>query len=320
MKLSQLGERKIIEELRGYFKPCSHLREGIGEDAAVVELDHKLLISSCEMIREASHIPEEMTPWQVGWYSVNVALSDIASMGARPLGLLFSLGLPEEMAWDYLRYLAGGIRDACDTHDTCVLGGDTKAHSELSIAPTALGIAGRVMTRSRAEVDELICVTGNIGEAAAGFHCLVKHLEMADRERLLKKAFEPLARVKEGMAISRYSKCCTDISDGLAYSLHEIAEQSGVGFEVHEGRVPGGRAVKEVSSLAGVPERELLFHKGGDFELLFTIKEKALESISEEMPGVVTPIGRVTGHGRALIDREGEAVELPYRGYESFLH
>ncbi len=321
MRLNQLGERKIIKILEEYFEPCTSTEVGIGDDAAAVRVNKKLLIVSTDMIRQKTHVPEEMQPWQVGWYSVNAALSDIASMGASPVGLLLSLGLPEEMSLDYLQSLASGIRDACSYHETCVIGGDTKAHSELTIAVTALGQAEKVMTRGSAEEGELICVTGRIGEAAAGFYCLVKNLEIPEREELLKAALEPTARVKEGIVIARYSKCCMDISDGLAFSLHEIAKQSGVGFEVFEEKIPRSRAVKKVSSLAEVPEREIVFHKGGDFELLFTIREEKLQQLREDLKGMVeiTPIGRVTGEGRKLITEKGEEVELSGRGYESFI-
>jgi len=310
MKVSHLGERKVIELLEEYFT-------GIGDDAAVLEVGGKLLSASCDMVRESSHFPREMAAWERGWYAVNVALSDIASMGARPLGLLLSLGLPGETTVEHLRGVASGISDACSYQGTRVVGGDTKAQEELTLAMTALGESEKVMRRSGALEGELICVTGSIGDAAAGFYALTRGLEAGNKKELLRRAFRPVARVREGLKIAQYSRCCMDISDGLAFSLHEIARQSHRGFEVYMDRIPRSGAVKEVAALSGVEEGEILFHKGGEFELLFTLSEEHLEELEKSLPKLITPIGRVTTRKKRLL-AQGESLELPARGHESF--
>ncbi len=321
MKLFQIGERKIISILEEYFEPCSNVDTSIGDDAAVLKVNKRLIVVSSDMVREKTHVPREMSPWKVGWYSVNASLSDIASMGALPSGILLSLGLREDMRVEDLREFASGIKEACRYHNTYVIGGDTKAHSELTVVVTALGEADRVMRRNSARRGDLICVTGKIGEAAAGFYCLVNKLDISEKEYLLKAAFEPIARVREGNIIAEYSKCCMDISDGLAFSLYEIAEKSNYGFEVFEKKVPRSMGVKKVSRLVNIPEREMIFHKGGDFELLFTIAEGDFEPLKKALGDMIeiTHIGYITDAGRKLITEDGREVELPERGYESFM-
>jgi thiamine-monophosphate kinase len=324
MKLSQLGERNIIKVFAEIFGDCAAAEVGIGDDAAVIRADEALIVVSADMIRETTHIPREMTPEQAGSYAVNVNLSDLAAMGAKPLAMLFSFGLPGDKDETYVKRLAQGIKEACDAHEVCVIGGDTKEHSEVVISGFALGVAeaGRYLTRSGAKVGELLCVTGSLGAAAAGFYCLTRDIEHPNREDFLKAALEPRARVKEGLALAGSASACMDVSDGLAFSLHELARKSGVGFEVYEELLPRPEAVKEIAALASVDEREVLFHKGGDFELLFTVSEEAFPALQEEFKkrklAPISMIGRIINEGSWLITEKGEKVKLPARGYEAF--
>ncbi|MFQ6136544.1 MAG: thiamine-phosphate kinase, partial [Candidatus Hydrothermarchaeales archaeon] len=142
MKLSDLGERKVVDILtKKYGKDKGkNVIVGIGDDACVLDLNEKEhLVISTDIVFEKTHIPREMTPRQVGKYVVNINLSDIASMGAQPLGLLFSLGLPRDLDDDFIHELSEGINDAAREHEVPILGGDTKEHGEMVISGTALG-------------------------------------------------------------------------------------------------------------------------------------------------------------------------------------
>lgn len=324
MKLSELGERRVIEIFAEVLGGCGIAEVGIGDDASILRVGEALIVLSSDMIREGTHLPREMTPEQAGSYAVNVNLSDIAAMGAKPLAMLFSFGLPGDKGESYVRRLAQGIKDACDAHKVCVAGGDTKEHSEVVISGFVLGVveAGGYLTRSGARPGDLLCVTGSMGSAAAGFYCLTRNVEHPRREKFLKAALEPKARVEEGLALAGAASACMDVSDGLAFSLHEIARRSGVGFEVYEERVPRDKEVREIAALAGVDEREVVFHKGGDFELLFAVSEASLPELQEKFRhkklAPITDIGRVINEGSWLITEDGERVELPARGYDAF--
>ncbi|NOZ58455.1 MAG: thiamine-phosphate kinase [Euryarchaeota archaeon] len=323
MRLSELGERRVIELLAEVLGECGAAELGIGDDAAVLRLKDTRVVVSCDLVRESTHMPREMTPEQAGSYAVNVNLSDLAAMGAKPVALLFSLGLPADREEEYVRRLARGIRHACDAHGVCVAGGDTKEAGEVIISGFALGMAeGGYLTRSGAKPGEVLCITGELGSAAAGFYCLTRGIEHPEREEFLRAALEPRAKVREGMALLGYASACIDVSDGLAWSLHELARRSGAGFEVYEERLPRSRGIAEVAALAGVPEEELLFHKGGDFELLFSVSQEALPALKEEFKrrglAQVTEIGRVVEKGGWLITEGGERRRLPARGYEAF--
>lgn len=324
MRLSQLGERKIIELFARRLGTCEDLVLGIGDDACVFRLgpgDH--LIVTTDLLTEKAHIPKEMTPRQIGMMAVNVNLSDLAAMGAKPLGLVFSFGLPPELEAGFVEEMAEGMEKACKEHGTCTAGGDTKEHREMVIAGTAFGRAGeRYLTRGGARAGDLLCVTGTIGSATAGFYCITRGLAPEGRERFLRAALEPRARVKEGLVLVHHASACTDITDGLAWSLHELARRSGKGFLVYEDRVPIDEGIKEVAREAGVPMREVVFHKGGDYELLFAIPPAALEMVMGSLKDLgtkVTVIGEVTPKGGRIVAPDGKEGELEARGYESFV-
>jgi thiamine-monophosphate kinase len=316
MKLKELGERKIIEIFARNFDRCENAVVGIGDDAAVFKLDSEnYLVVSTDIITQKAHIPREMTPLQIGKYAVNVNLSDIACMGAKPLGLVFSFGLPGDIDEKFVEELSKGINEACREHGTYILGGDTKEHGEIVIAGTALGKAkkDRFLTRAGARAGDVIGVTGKIGSATAGFYCLTK--KIADADKFIKAALEPKARVKEGTILSKYASACMDVSDGLAFSLHEIARESNKGFRVYEERIPVDEDLNRVAELSGVSVREMVFHKGGDFELLFTAAKDKFEALEREIN--ITAIGEVTESG-AIIEKGGRESELEPRGYDSF--
>ncbi|MBU2559689.1 thiamine-phosphate kinase [archaeon] len=316
MKLSQLGERRIIEIFARNFDRCGSEIVGIGDDAAVFAIDgENYLVVSTDLITQKGHMPREMTPRQIGKYAVNVNLSDIASMGAKPLGLLFSFGLPSDLSDEFVEEISKGVNETCKEHGTCVLGGDTKKHSEIVISGTALGKVKKdaFLTRAGAQAGDIIGVTGKIGSAAAGFYCLINNIEGG--EKFIKAALEPTARIREGQVLAKYASSCMDISDGLAWSLHEIAKASGRGFRVIYEKIPVESGIEQVAERSGVSPEEIIFHKGGDFELLFTASKEKFETIEKEIG--VKAIGEIIEKG-TIIEKDGKESILEPRGHDSF--
>ena len=329
MKLSEIGERKLIEIFKKEFQKnrCENIIVGIGDDATVLKWDKEnYLVISSDMISKESHIPQEMTPYQIGKYVVNINLSDIASMGAKPLSLVFSFGLPPSLDENFIKELSKGINHASKEHQTCILGGDTKEHKEIVISGTAFGIVpqNNLLTRSGAKIGDMICVTGKIGQAAAGFYVLTHNIELEKKtkKRTIKAALEPQARVKEGTIIGRHANSCIDISDGLAYSLYEITKMSNVGATIHQDKIPTDPEIQTIAKKAKINKNEIILHKGGDYELLFTIPPEKYHQLKEEIKETktkITEIGEITKQDLKITTPDGKTTELEPRGYESFI-
>jgi thiamine-monophosphate kinase len=267
------------------------------------------------MLHRKTDFPQQMSGWQIGWMSVAVNLSDIASKGARPLGILMAMGLPPDTELDFLEDIIKGMDDCAQKFNTHILGGDTDSHDELTMSGTALGSINKklLVKRNGAKIGDLVCVTGNLGSAGAAIMSLEKGISV--EPKILKALFEPAPRINEGIAL--VGTCAVssmmDISDGLALSLHDIGKASIVGFKIYEDRLP---VLPEVTDLLDGDELlQAVVYTGGDFELLFTVppdKLRIVESVCS-----LTVIGEVINEG-IFIQRVSGIEELKGKGYEHF--
>jgi len=318
MKISELNERALIQRIAQLLpRHDKNIVVGAGEDdCAVLDIggDDFLLLTT-DMLHRKTDFPQQMTGWQIGWMSVAVNLSDIASKGAKPLGILMAMGLPPDTELDFLEAIIKGMDDCARKFNTHILGGDTDSHDELTMTGTALGSIKKklLVQRNGAKTGDLVCVTGNLGTAGAAIMSLEKSISV--EPKLLKALFEPAPRINEGMALAGTCAVSSmmDISDGLALSLHDIGGASNVGFKIYEDRLP---VIAEVTDLLEGDELlQAVVYTGGDFELLFTIPPDKLGIVRSACP--LTVIGEVINDG-IFIQRAGGIEELKGKGYEHF--
>lgn len=305
MRFSDIGERALISRITEVLGGLEH------DDCAVIELDGDCLVVTTDMLHRETDFPAQATPWQIGWMSAAVNLSDIAAMGAEPLGVLIAAGIPPETELGFIEEIFRGIGDCAKAFSTEVLGGDTDAHMELTICGTALGRAsrGRILRRKGARPGDLLCTTGSLGGAGAGLKAL-----RVGRMDLARRLLEPCPRVREGIALAGTGAVTSmmDNSDGLALSLHDLACAGGTGFVVEHGRIP---LADEVRAIAGSDEEalDMVLRAGGDFELLFTVREDMTDDARKACE--FTVIGRAVENG-IWLERDGRRVPIPRSGYE----
>ncbi len=295
-----MRERDVIKFLREKLP--------IGDDCAIISFQKTNLLLTTDMLHRRTDFPEGMTPYTMGWRAVAVSLSDIAAMGGRPLGVVLALGAPE-FHKEFLEELLDGALACCEACQTKLLGGDTDRHPELTLVTTALGEAQKPVLRSGAHVEDLVCVTGDLGRTAAALQ-LLKEKEHVQANELLR--FTP--RLAEGQALAPVASSMMDISDGLARSLHQLAAASNVGFRIDATVIPFALEVEELArSQEELFEMGLFF--GEDFELLFTLpQEKLLEA---RRACEFTVIGRVVPKKEGITMQLGsESIVLSDRGYE----
>ena len=269
-----------------------------GDDAAVVDD----LVVTTDMLHEQTDFPEGVTRYTAGWRSVGASLSDVAAMGADPLAAVAVYASPA-FGWDEIAAFVEGARDVCEAVGASYVGGDLDGHEEFTVATTALGRTDDPVTRSGASPGDAVCVTGTLGRSGAALWLF--EAGETDRANDLFR-FEP--RIAAGRALSAHATAMMDSSDGLARSLHQIAEASECGFAV-ESPLPVDDAVDRVADDEG-ERRELGAFFGEDFELVVCLPEDALESARDGTPCPLTRIGTVTDAGVTL---DGDP--LPDRGY-----
>jgi thiamine-monophosphate kinase len=283
--VSEVGERPLIGLLARIFNNSSNPYVAVGpgsDDCAVLEIPgDEYLVITTDMLHRKTDFPLQMTGWQIGWMSAAVNLSDIASMGASPIGFLSAIGLPKDMDVTFVEDIARGMADCAKACGTSVIGGDIDTHDELTITGTALGIVPRheLLTRKGAKVGDKVCVTGFTGSAGAALHAIENNISIPDR--LLKTLLEPYPRVTEARELARsgFVTSMMDTSDGLALSLHDLADLNQVGFLIYESKLPIHDDIRAHVTTDLNELTDLALYTGGDFELLFTASPDILNQV-----------------------------------------
>ena len=318
MKVSELSERSLVKIIAGILsKPHNNVIVGAGEDdCAVLDIGgEEYLVATTDMLHRKTDFPQEMSGWQIGWMSVAVNLSDLASKGARPVGVLMAMGIPPDTELEFLKGIIRGMDDCAHRFGTEVVGGDTDSNDELTITGTALGLVkkDRLIRRRGAKVGDLVCITGYLGTAGAALIAMESGKKVSDE--IMKALFEPVPRINEGIALAGSGAVTSmmDISDGLALSLHDMNRVSGVGFKIFEKMIPILPAVQ--NSFHGRELLEAAIYTGGDFELLFTVPPDKIRKARDA--SMITVIGEVIESG-IYLEHEGKLEELNPRGYEHF--
>jgi len=304
MKLSKLGERAIIEKVGRFLD--------IGDDAAFIRFGNGFLVLTTDTVYAPAHIPEEMTPEQIGKFIVTVNLSDLAAMGAKPLTFLLSYGGPD-MEFIKFRQIIKAADKQCRRFGIRLMGGDTKEMKELTLTGCAVGATKRPVLRSGAGVGDIIAVTGDLGDAGICFELLRRNLKPS--RPLLKAALEPKPRVREGLLLGECANSMTDISDSLAVGLYSIAEQSQVGMHIDINKIPISKSASNTGREFNLNVIDHALYSGGDYQILFTVPEKNFGRIENSIN--VTGIGKVTGKGMRAT-RNGRGFKLKKQGYEHF--
>ena len=305
-------EREIIELFMRHLKLQGDLP--LGDDAGAIKWESGWLVVTNDMLVRTTDVPDIMTPEQVGFKVFTMNVSDVAAMGATPIGFLFSIGVPRDFEMEYLEGISRGIAKASEFYRTPIISADTNEACDLIIDGIALGKTKRLLTRSGAKIGDLVCVTGDVGRALAGLKVYFESLEVGERTRkaLYEKLLEPKARVKEGQVLSKYANATIDISDGMSKELHLIAKMSGVKILIDSEKLPIRKEVFEVADLLGLDPIEIALASGEEFELIFTIPEEHLDKLDFDF----AVIGRVEKGEGVYLRRNGKLEKMPVLGWE----
>ena len=367
IKVSDLGEKQLIERIIQKSKSCSiykpsdfndfDIKTSIGDDSALTNVNmdvNSYLVSSSDMLIQSSHFPKAMTHFQMGYKSVVVNVSDLASMGAENIGFLLNLAIPKDTLLDDFDDLICGVISACDNYGIPLIGGDTNQASEIILSGTAIGQVDRdkALMKYGFDVGDLVCISGELGLAALGFELLnLKQFlkdnpsEMEDIEEKIKSAYEidsslcDLAIFKALKVEAKYAEghilrdhntgknriSATDITDGLASEFYEILNSDkkynlqddsySKGIRIYEDKLPVEDEYKEISNALGLDYLDLFLHIGEDFELLFTINKDLKEELSLDMNFYT--IGEITGNDTVeIVLSNGDIEKISPRGYQ----
>ncbi len=309
VQISEIGERQLIEDFKSFIRPEG--RVGPGDDAAVIEKD---IVVTTDIVSFDRHFPVGMSYEQFGWYAAAVNFSDLAAMGARPIGFTASLALPPTLDSQNAYDIMSGIDQCAEFCGTGIIGGDTKPGPGI-VAGTAIGTmdGNSPMLRSGAQPGDIVAVTGPLGGPAAGYLAIENDIDCQDAKDAL---FMPIPRVVEGMelASSGVVTSCIDLSDGLGTALNTICKASNVGIDVEFSFLKHEKFVDEIAEKTGTPLEKLLIGWGGEYELMFTANPNRLKKLYDaELEFSI--IGMVNDSGEADLIRDNNRSRIDHGEY-----
>ena len=314
-QVQDLGEHELLERLQR-FCPA----DVVGDDAAVLspEPGQKLVVTT-DMLVDGVHFslglasPDVRTtsPEDVGWRAAAANLSDLAAMGATPLGLTVALGLPGNLPFAWVEGIYRGLTACLKRYDTVIVGGDICRSSAVTLGITALGQVdpAQAIRRSSARVGDAIAVTGFHGASRAGLELLLhpeqgQHLSPTDRHRLIQAHQRPLPRLDASHLLqalrpdhpspesSPLTVAGMDSSDGLADAVIQICRASQVGAILNRDRIPIPTAVEQLVA----PQQALnwALYGGEDFELVLCLPPALAQRFVTQLGHPATIIGTIT--------------------------
>jgi thiamine-monophosphate kinase len=256
----------------------------------------------------------------LGWYLAMANVSDVAAMGATPVGLLTVIRYPREMAGEDFEEVLAGIAEACRLVGASPLGGDVGSAERLFLSGAAFGICerGRVLRRDGAREGDLLVLTGPVGTPAAALVYFSRHknqgaeLDPQLEDELLRSWRRPMARVAEGRLLARAgAHACQDVSDGFRDTVEQLCRASGVGCRVDADALPIEPSVHAVADLADLDPIALALSASVDFELATAIAPEDAERCREaldEVGGELHVVGEFTAERDLVLrSRQGSA-------------
>nr|WP_281386136.1 thiamine-phosphate kinase [Hyunsoonleella aquatilis] len=239
--------------------------------------------------------------YQIGWMAVTISVSDLAAVGAKTLGLLLDLKIPNEIDALSLENLQKGINDACKFYGCHILGGDTNTNSILQIGTTALGFCENKLMRTGMQTSDVLYVSGKMGLGSS--YAYSRFIDGAETEYL------PKAKIKEGQLLSEFASSCIDTSDGLFPAICQLMEINNLGFNL---KIPLKNLLHDtclkISEEKQLPHWIFLCGPHGEYELVFTIpedKSKAFENEAKNMNWKPIKIGEVSNKAKVLTNADG---------------
>lgn len=317
------GEERIID----LFRPLA-LHPGafglIDDCAAITPPPGADLVLKADAIVGTVHFFADDPPGDVARKALRVNLSDLAAKGAKPLGFLLSVALPQDIAPDWLKEFARGLGNDADAYGCPLLGGDTvSTPGPVTISIAVLGTvpSGRMVKRGDARAGDHVVVTGTIGDAALGLRLQQDGgnvtrwcLNSVQAQHLIGRYRLPQPRNAVAELIRTHARASMDVSDGLVGDLGKMCKASGVSATIETARVPLSEAAR--AALAVDSQLiELLLTGGDDYEILATVDEAQLVPFQDAAQAVgvaVTSIGR-TGHGEGVTVTTGDGTVRAFR-------
>jgi thiamine-monophosphate kinase len=339
MLIRDLGEQALLQKLQRFCPPAV-----VGDDAALMAVaTGQSVVVTTDILVDGVHFSVGLatpgvhttSPADVGWRSAIANLSDLAAMGATPLGITIGLGLPGDLPVSWVEQLYEGMTDCLTQYNTPIVGGDVCRSTVLTVAIAAFGqvLPEQAILRSQAKPGDAILVTGVHGASRAGLELLLNPdagagLSEGDRHRLIKAHQRPAARL-DVLPILRevhrlqspdpvpFRLAGMDSSDGLADAVLQICRASGVGARLEKAEIPmppveGWLSPKQALDWA--------LYGGEDFELVLCLPLDLAEAIRERLGNAAAIVGSIVSDAEVWLSQSDGQPDVALDLSQGFQH
>ena len=336
-ELSDLGEFGLIDHITKHIELTqSSTIKGVGDDAAILNFSDEQVVVSTDLLLEGIHFDLAYVPLKhLGYKAIMVNLSDIFAMNAHPTQVLVSIGLSNRFSLEAIEEIYQGMHIACKRYGVDLVGGDTSASKQgLVISVTAIGkqSAEKITKRDTAQINDLICVTGDLGAAYMGLQLLEREKnvylsnpqiqpDLEGYDYIVERQLKPEARkdmVELFQERNLIPTSMIDVSDGLASEILHLCKASNVGVNIYEEKIPIDPMTYESARSFNLDPTVCALSGGEDYELLFTIKQSDFEKIKNNPD--ISIIGHITqaSEGAQLISKSGNQHNITAQGWNAF--
>jgi len=303
-------------------KTDEHLALGIGDDCALLNITPGMQMAiSSDMLVSGRHFFPDADPYLLGHKCLAVNLSDLAAMGAKPIGFTLAFSLPEANP-EWLEKFSQGLFTLADQHQCRLIGGDT-TKGPLNICITIFGELppGAALRRDAAKVGDDIWVSGNLGDARLALAGYWRELELSQEDHIqaATRMHQPTPRIALGIALRGIANAALDISDGLVGDLSHILECSHVGASLVIDDLPAGPVLQHFPQAL---RRQFTLSGGDDYELCFSAPAERRADVvaaAASAQTVVTRIGRIDAEpGLRFLDQNANLIPLSLQSFDHF--
>lgn len=305
-----LGSGPEFDRIRDIARVLGQNAEGLGDDCAFVTLGSTILALSTDVSVEDVHFRRAwLTNREIGWRAAAAALSDLAAVGASPIGVLVAVTVPPELSATALSDIMGGVGDCVGGLGGKVLGGDLSKGAILTVAVTVVGEARAPVRRAGAEPGDGVWVTGALGGARAA---LLEWSAGREPGNEIRAAFaHPSPRLAEGRWLAAHgATAMLDLSDGLAGDAAHLAAASGIALEIQVESLPIVAGVVEVAAFHQQDAAVMAAEGGEDYELLVTLPSGFVAPSPPELGFSLTRLGTVRAGAGVRFLKMGRPIVL----------
>lgn len=331
-EIAEVGHFGLIDRLtQGTESVNGSTVVGVGDDAAVIDAGDRYLLLSTELLLEGVHFDLTYFPLKhLGYKLVVAGASDIIAMNGTPRQVTVSVGVSARFSVEHLEELYEGVKAACKEYSIDLVGGDTTASiNGLTLSVTAVGEVAKdkLVRRSGAKVNDLVCITSDLGAAYMGLHLLERERIALDghpnpepdfkgHEYILRRWLKPDLRLDIVRALEAEGivpSAMIDITDGLASDALQLCKSSGCGVRLYLERIPIAAETRAMAEELHADPIVAMLNGGDDYELMFTVPLEMRDKVLHF--GGVDVIGHITERGEVLVTPEGSELPLTAPGF-----